>query len=219
MRKRIAVLVSGNGSNLERLVELTGNGSINGTVSLVIASNERAFAIERARDHGIDVHTLNSSEYSNSICYCDSILEKLDDYNIDLVILAGFLKILAGRVLDNFKDRIINLHPSLIPNFCGKGMYGERVHRAVLESGVKETGVTVHFVDEGTDTGPIILQKAVPVLVNDTVKTLAARISEVEHRLLPRAVHLFCQDRLRVEKRRVIIDGGGDEDGFTECLE
>ena len=219
MRKRIAVLVSGNGSNLERLVELTGNGSINGTVSLVIASNERAFAIERARDHGIDVHTLNSSEYSNSICYCDSILEKLDDYNIDLVILAGFLKILAGRVLDNFKDRIINLHPSLIPNFCGKGMYGERVHRAVLESGMKETGVTVHFVDEGTDTGPIILQKAVPVLVNDTVKTLAARISEVEHRLLPRAVHLFCQDRLRVEKRRVIIDGGGDEDGFTECLE
>ncbi len=219
MRKRIAVLVSGNGSNLERLVELTGNGSINGTVSLVIASNERAFAIERARDHGIDVHTLNSSEYSNSICYCDSILEKLDDYNIDLVILAGFLKILAGRVLDNFKDRIINLHPSLIPNFCGKGMYGERVHRAVLESGVKETGVTVHFVDEGTDTGPIILQKAVPVLVNDTVKTLAARISEVEHRLLPRAVRLFCQDRLRVEKRRVIIDGGGDEDGFTECLE
>jgi phosphoribosylglycinamide formyltransferase-1 len=219
LRKRIAVLVSGNGSNLERLVELTGNGSINGTVSLVIASNERAFAIERARDHGIDVHTLNSSEYSNSICYCDSILEKLDDYNIDLVILAGFLKILAGRVLDNFKDRIINLHPSLIPNFCGKGMYGERVHRAVLESGVKETGVTVHFVDEGTDTGPIILQKAVPVLVNDTVKTLAARISEVEHRLLPRAVRLFCQDRLRVEKRRVIIDGGGDEDGFTECLE
>mgnify|MGYP000947744170 FL=1 len=219
MRKRIAVLVSGNGSNLERLVELTGNGSINGTVSLVIASNERAFAIERARDHGIDVHTLNSSEYSNSICYCDSILEKLDDYNIDLVILAGFLKILAGRVLDNFKDRIINLHPSLIPNFCGKGMYGERVHRAVLESGMKETGVTVHFVDEGTDTGPIILQKAVPVLVNDTVKTLAARISEVEHRLLPRAVRLFCQDRLRVEKRRVIIDGGGDEDGFTECLE
>ena len=219
MRKRIAVLVSGNGSNLERLVELTGNGSINGTVSLVIASNERAFAIERARDHGIDVHTLNSSEYSNSICYCDSILEKLDDYNIDLVILAGFLKILAGRVLDNFKDRIINLHPSLIPNFCGKGMYGERVHRAVLESGMKETGVTVHFVDEGTDTGPIILQKAVPVLVNDTVKTLAARISEVEHRLLPRAVRLFCQDRLRVDKRRVIIDGGGDEDGFTECLE
>ncbi len=219
MRKRIAVLVSGNGSNLERLVELTGNGSINGTVSLVIASNERAFAIERARDHGIDVHTLNSSEYSNSICYCNSILEKLDDYNIDLVILAGFLKILAGRVLDNFKDRIINLHPSLIPNFCGKGMYGERVHRAVLESGMKETGVTVHFVDEGTDTGPIILQKAVPVLVNDTVKTLAARISEVEHRLLPRAVRLFCQDRLRVEKRRVIIDGGGDEDGFTECLE
>jgi phosphoribosylglycinamide formyltransferase-1 len=219
LRKRIAVLVSGNGSNLERLVELTGNGSINGTVSLVIASNERAFAIERARDHGIDVHTLNSSEYSNSICYCDSILEKLDDYNIDLVILAGFLKILAGRVLDNFKDRIINLHPSLIPNFCGKGMYGERVHRAVLESGMKETGVTVHFVDEGTDTGPIILQKAVPVLVNDTVKTLAARISEVEHRLLPRAVRLFCQDRLRVEKRRVIIDGGGDEDGFTECLE
>ena len=128
------------------------------------------------------------------------------DNKIDLVVLAGYMNILDIGIIKQYQNRIMNIHPSLIPSFCGRGYYGEKVHGAVLEYGVKVTGATVHFVDEGTDTGPIILQEAVPVLDNDTKETLAKRVLAVEHRLLPRAVQLFCDGKLKVEGRRVIIN-------------
>lgn len=215
MSKRIAVLVSGNGSNLERLIELSRAGFIDGEISLVISSNEKAFALERAKRHSIPSRILHFNSRSCD-AYSDVILQTIVDCEIDLIVLAGFLKILSGKIIERFRNRIINLHPSLIPSFCGKGMYGERVHRAVIESGVRITGATVHFVDGGTDTGPIILQEAVPVLCDDTVESLSGRVALVEHRLLPKAVSLFCKDRLTVRGKRVLITGGSYENSVVE---
>jgi phosphoribosylglycinamide formyltransferase-1 len=150
--------------------------------------------------------------------YSDAILQIVEDCRIDLIVLAGFLKILSGNIIERFRNRIINLHPSLIPSFCGKGMYGEKVHRAVIESGVRITGATVHFVDGGTDTGPIILQESVPVFCDDSVESLSGRVAQVEHRLLPKAVSLFCENRLTVMGKRVLITGGFYEDSVVERL-
>ena len=217
MPKRIAVLVSGNGSNLERLIELSVSGFIDGEISLVISSNEKAFALERAKRHSIPSHVVHYGGRSGGD-YSDAILQIVEDCRIDLIVLAGFLKILSGNIIERFRNRIINLHPSLIPSFCGKGMYGEKVHRAVIESGVRITGVTVHFVDGGTDTGPIILQESVPVFCDDSVESLSGRVALVEHRLLPKAVSLFCEDRLTVRGKRVLITGGLYENSAVERL-
>lgn len=217
MPKRIAVLVSGNGSNLERLIELSVSGFIDGEISLVISSNEKAFALERAKRHSIPSHVVHYDGRSGGD-YSDAILQIVEDCRIDLIVLAGFLKILSGNIIERFRNRIINLHPSLIPSFCGKGMYGERVHRAVIESGVRITGATVHFVDGGTDTGPIILQESVPVFCDDSVESLSGRVAQVEHRLLPKAVSLFCENRLTVMGKRVLITGGFYEDSVVERL-
>jgi phosphoribosylglycinamide formyltransferase-1 len=215
--KRIAVLVSGNGSNLERLIELSVSGFIDGEISLVISSNEKAFALERAKRHSIPSHVVHYGGRSGGD-YSDAILQIVEDCRIDLIVLAGFLKILSGNIIERFRNRIINLHPSLIPSFCGKGMYGEKVHRAVIESGVRITGATVHFVDGGTDTGPIILQESVPVFCDDSVESLSGRVAQVEHRLLPKAVSLFCENRLTVMGKRVLITGGFYEDSVVERL-
>ena len=217
MSKRIAVLVSGNGSNLERLIELSVSGFIDGEISLVISSNEKAFALERAKRHSIPSHVVHYGGRSGGD-YSDAILQIVEDCRIDLIVLAGFLKILSGNIIERFRNRIINLHPSLIPSFCGKGMYGEKVHRAVIESGVRITGATVHFVDGGTDTGPIILQESVPVFCDDSVESLSGRVAQVEHRLLPKAVSLFCENRLTVMGKRVLITGGFYEDSVVERL-
>ncbi|HNS66276.1 MAG TPA: phosphoribosylglycinamide formyltransferase [Mesotoga infera] len=217
MPKRIAVLVSGNGSNLERLIELSVSGFIDGEISLVISSNEKAFALERAKRHSIPSHVVHYGGRSGGD-YSDAILQIVEDCRIDLIVLAGFLKILSGNIIERFRNRIINLHPSLIPSFCGKGMYGEKVHRAVIESGVRITGATVHFVDGGTDTGPIILQESVPVFCDDSVESLSGRVAQVEHRLLPKAVSLFCENRLTVMGKRVLITGGFYEDSVVERL-
>ena len=200
MRKiRIAVLVSGGGTNLQTLIDAVDKGDINGEIAAVISDNENAYALERARKHGI------KAIYINRKLLAERLMAELQKLDIELVVLAGFLSILDRELVKAYEGRIINIHPSLIPSFCGKGFYGERVHKAALEYGVKVSGATVHFVDEGTDSGPIIFQEAVPVYFEDTSETLAARVLQVEHRLLPAAVGLFCEGRLRIEGRKVKI--------------
>ena len=200
MRKvRIAVLVSGGGTNLQTLIDAAEKGDINGEIAAVISDNENAYALERARKHGIKAIYINKKQLA------ERLIIELQRLDIELVVLAGFLSILDRELVKAYEGRIINIHPSLIPSFCGKGFYGERVHKAALEYGVKVSGATVHFVDEGTDSGPIIFQDAVPVYFEDTSETLAARVLQVEHRLLPAAVGLFCEGRLRIEGRKVKI--------------
>lgn len=200
MRKvRIAVLVSGGGTNLQTLIDAVDKGDINGEIAAVISDNENAYALERARKHGIKAIYINRKQLA------ERLIIELQRLDIELVVLAGFLSILDRELVKAYEGRIINIHPSLIPSFCGKGFYGERVHKAALEYGVKVSGATVHFVDEGTDSGPIIFQEAVPVYFEDTSETLAARVLQVEHRLLPAAVGLFCEGRLRIEGRKVKI--------------
>ena len=200
MRKvRIAVLVSGGGTNLQTLIDAAEKGDINGEIAAVISDNENAYALERARKHGIKAIYINRKQLA------ERLIIELQRLDIELVVLAGFLSIPDRELVKAYEGRIINIHPSLIPSFCGKGFYGERVHKAALEYGVKVSGATVHFVDEGTDSGPIIFQEAVPVYFEDTSETLAARVLQVEHRLLPAAVGLFCEGRLRIEGRKVKI--------------
>jgi len=196
---RIAVLVSGGGTNLQTLIDAAEKGDINGEIAAVISDNENAYALERVRKHGIKAIYINRKQLA------ERLIIELQRLDIELVVLAGFLSILDRELVKAYEGRIINIHPSLIPSFCGKGFYGERVHKAALEYGVKVSGATVHFVDEGTDSGPIIFQEAVPVYFEDTSETLAARVLQVEHRLLPAAVGLFCEGRLRIEGRKVKI--------------
>lgn len=200
MRKvRIAVLVSGGGTNLQTLIDAIEKGDINGRIEAVISDHEGAYALERAKKHNIKAVYINRNQLS------ENLLPELQKLNIELIVLAGFLSILDRELVKAYEGRIINIHPSLIPSFCGKGFYGEKVHKAALDYGVKVSGATVHFVDEGTDSGPIILQESVPVYIEDTIETLAARVLQVEHRLLPAAVGLFCEGRLCIVGRKVNI--------------
>lgn len=200
MRKvRIAVLVSGSGTNLQAIIDSIHEGRINGEIIAVISDNEKAYAIERAKKYGLKAFCIDRKSSA------DILLRELKSLDVELVVLAGYLTILGRELVRAYEGRIINIHPSLIPAFCGKGFYGERVHKAAVEYGVKVSGATVHFVDEGTDSGPIILQEPVTVYPEDTAETLAARVLELEHRLLPKAVGLFCEGRLRIEGRKVII--------------
>ncbi|NLK38802.1 MAG: phosphoribosylglycinamide formyltransferase [Clostridiales bacterium] len=205
--KNIAVLVSGGGTNLQALIDATVAGKIrNGRISIVLSSRRDAYALERARAACIDCCVLEPKDYSGRDNYSKALAQRLLEHKIDLVVLAGFMHILSSEFIKHFENRIINVHPSLIPSFCGDGFYGLRVHEAVLEKGVKLTGATVHFVNEITDGGPIILQKAVPVFADDTAKTLQERVMrEAEWQILPEAVSLFCEGRLLVEGGRVII--------------
>ncbi|MGI6702960.1 MAG: phosphoribosylglycinamide formyltransferase [Clostridia bacterium] len=214
--KSIAVLASGRGTNLQSLIDGINSGSIkNAALKLVVSDNQRAYALERAMTGGIEAIWINPQAYKGRGDYNDAIMEEFRKRDIDLVVLAGYMRILSAAFVRAYRDAIINVHPSLIPSFCGKGYYGERVHREALEYGVKVTGATVHFVDEGTDTGPIILQQAVEVLPGDTVDSLAKRVLQVEHTLLPRAVDLYCRGCLSIEGRRVIICG--ENNGGALC--
>lgn len=201
----IAVLVSGGGTNMQAVIDHTEKGDINGEIKVVISSNSKAFALERAAKHHIEGFYIGKENYPDIEKRTDAIIKILEDRNIGLVILAGYMSILDSKFIDKFRNKIINIHPSLIPSFCGKGYYGQKVHQAVLDYGVKLTGATVHFVDEEADTGPVILQQAVEVKDDDTVETLATRVLEVEHQLLPKAVQLFCDGKLSLEGRRVRI--------------
>jgi phosphoribosylglycinamide formyltransferase-1 len=212
------VLISGGGTNLQALIDAIEDGRIpDARIVVVISNRKTAYGLERARAHGIPAECVLKKDFESEEAFNGAILERLKFYRVDLVVLAGYLSILSPEVVRAYPNRIINIHPSLIPAFCGKGFYGERVHRAVLEYGVKITGATVHFVDEGTDTGPIILQRPVEVRDDDDVHSLAARVLEVEHQLLPEAVRLFVEGRLVVEGRKVRILGGSEREHEKAC--
>jgi phosphoribosylglycinamide formyltransferase-1 len=201
---RIAVLISGSGSNLQAIIDKIEKKEINGELVVVISNKENAYGLERAKKCDIeglfiDSTTTDQDEYNRLIL--NALLER----NIELVILAGYLKILDKKIIEAYKDRIINIHPSLIPSFCGKGFYGLKVHQSVVDYGVRISGATVHFVDEKADNGPIILQKAIPLDFDDTAESLQRKVLILEHELLPEAVKLFCDGKLSVIGRKVSI--------------
>ena len=205
--KRIAVLVSGGGTNLQALIDAQRRGEIvGGEIAAVISSKPGAYALERARRAGIPGYVVSRKDYDTNQAMTAALVDKLSGLDIDLVVLAGFMVIFTREMVDAYPNAILNVHPALIPSFCGKGYYGLHVHERALEYGVKVSGATVHFVSEECDGGPIVLQKAVEVAENDTPETLQRRIMEqAEWVILPRAVSLFCQGRLRVEGRTVRI--------------
>lgn len=196
MLKNIAVLVSGGGTNLQALIDAQDAGKIkSGKIKLVISNNKNAFALERAKKAGIDSLVISKKELGSQQLFEDELIKKLDDEKIDLIVLAGFMCILTEKFTSHFANRIINVHPSLIPSFCGKGYYGLKVHEAALEYGVKVSGATVHFVNEIPDGGEIILQKAVSIKKNDTPEILQKRIMEqAEWKILPKAVEMVCKN-------------------------
>ena len=201
--KKIAVLISGGGSNLQAVIDKVHKKD--GIIDVVISDEDDAYGLTRAKNADIDTLVINNKSYPTREEFADKIKEELLKRNIDLIVLAGFMKILPPSFAKTFKNRIINVHPSLIPSFCGKGYYGIKVHEAVLNYGAKITGATVHFADEGADTGPIIIQGTVPVFTEDTPEILQKRVLEVEHMILPKAVSLFCLDKLVVKGRIVYI--------------
>ena len=201
-KTRIAVLVSGGGTNLQALIDSEKSGIIkNGHIELVISSNPSAFAITRANNAGIPAVVVSKKECGSQEAFEEKMKRVLSDYNIDLIVLAGFLSILSADFTKTYSNRIINVHPSLIPSFCGKGFYGLKVHEAALEYGVKITGATVHFVNEIPDGGKIILQKSVSIRKNDTAETLQKRVmQQAEWKILPRAVEIVSKDILSERK-------------------
>lgn len=204
---RIAVLVSGGGTNLQALIDSQKNGEIkNGEIKLVLSSTSKAYALERAKKENIKTEVLLRKTFKTMDDYSDALISILNENQIDLVVLAGFMTIISEKVTKAFENKIMNVHPSLIPSFCGEGFYGLHVHEAVLEKGVKVTGATVHFVNEECDGGAIILQKAVEIDQNDTSETLQKRVMEnAEWKILPKAVSLFCEEKLNVKNNRVVI--------------
>lgn len=207
MSKRIAVLVSGGGTNLQALLDAQGRGElVNGTISAVISSSPEAYALKRAERAGVPGHVLRREDYPDVDAMTRALVALLRSLKIDLVVMAGYMTIVSNALFQAYENAVINIHPSLIPSFCGRGCYGLHVHEKALEYGVKVSGATVHFVNEECDAGPIILQQAAEVLPDDTPESLQRRIMEqCEWKLLPRAVSLFCQDRLKVEGRTVRI--------------
>ncbi len=203
----IAVLVSGGGTNLQALIDAQQAGQIkNGKIACVIASKPGIYALERAAKAEIPTEILVRKQYPTMEDYDKALINTLERYEIDLIVLAGFMTIISDKVIRHYENRMINIHPSLIPSFCGEGFYGLRVHEAALEKGVKVTGATVHFVNEVCDGGPIILQKAVEVQQGDTPETLQRRVmEEAEWKILPRAVSLYCEGRLKVAENHVLI--------------
>ena len=193
---RISVLVSGNGSNLQCIIDAVEDGRIaNSKIVGVISSSENAYALERARQHEIPAAAVTKYEYADMRDRMDAILKILDGEHPDLIVLAGYLSILPAKVVEKYRGRIINIHPALLPKFGGKDFYGIHVHEAVLEAGEKESGATVHYVDEGVDTGQIILQEKVPVLPGDDPQTLRERVLEIEHKILPEAIAMIEKAR------------------------
>ena len=205
---KVGVLVSGGGTNLQAILDAIDSGKItNAEISLVISNNPNAYALERAKKAGIEGICISPKSYENRDAFNAAFLEKLDAAKVDLVVLAGFLVVIPEIMIKKYRNRIINIHPSLIPSFCGTGYYGLKVHEGVLARGVKVTGATVHFVDEGTDTGPIILQKAVVVQQDDTPEVLQRRVmEEAEWQIMPQAIDLIANGKVSVADGRVRID-------------
>ena len=206
---KVAVLVSGGGTNLQAILDAIDEGRItNARVDVVISNNPGAYALERAKGHGIEALCISPKDYESREAFNEAFLAKLDSYQVDLVVLAGFLVVIPEQMIAQYRNRIINIHPSLIPSFCGKGFYGLHVHEAALKRGVKISGATVHFVTEVCDGGPIILQKAVKIEPDDTPQSLQRSVMEkAEWKILPQAVSLFCQDKIEVRDGRTVIHG------------
>lgn len=204
---KLAVLVSGGGTNLQAILDAIDTGKItNAQVEVVISNNPGAYALERAAKCGVEGICISPKEYENRAAFNTAFLDKLNSYEVDLVVMAGFLVVLPPEMIAQYRNRIINIHPSLIPSFCGTGYYGLKVHEGALARGVKVTGATVHFVDEGTDTGPIILQKAVEVCEGDTPEILQRRVMEqAEWKILPKAIDLIANDKVSVADGHVTI--------------
>ena len=202
---RILVCVSGGGTNLQAVIDAIGSGSLTNTEIIgVISNNKNAYALTRAEQNGIDAVCVSPKDFPDREAFNRAFLEKVNEYHPDLIVLAGFLVAIPAAMIESYRNRIINIHPSLIPSFCGVGFYGLKVHEAALARGVKVTGATVHFVDEGTDTGPIILQKSVQVHQDDTPKTLQQRVmEEAEWQLLPQAIDMIANGRISVEDVKV----------------
>ena len=207
---RLGVLVSGGGTNLQAILDAIDAGTVtNAEVALVISNNAGAYALTRARNHGIRAVCISPKDYSDREEFHRALLEELKKNNIDLVVLAGYLVAIPPMIVDAFPYRIINIHPSLIPSFCGTGFYGLKVHEGALARGVRVTGATVHFVDAGTDTGPIILQKAVEVQEGDTPESLQRRVMEqAEWKILPHAIDLIANNKVTVQNGKVIVKDG-----------
>lgn len=202
---KLAVLVSGGGTNLQALMDQIEQNKLPGVkIEVVISNKAGAYALERAKLQGIPAEAIVKKDYADKELFAEALLNLIDRYEVDLVVLAGCLLIIPECVIHKYKDRIINIHPSLIPSFCGGGFYGLKVHEGVLTRGVKVTGATVHFVDEGTDTGPIILQKAVMVQEDDTAEILQKRVMEqAEWEILPEAVRLIAENKIVIENNIV----------------
>lgn len=204
---KVVVMVSGGGTNLQAVIDGVKNGTItNAEIVGVISNNKNAYALKRAEENGIPNVCVSPKDFAAREEFNEKLLEAVDAYTPDLVVLAGFLVVIPPAMIEKYRNRMINIHPSLIPSFCGKGFYGLKVHEAALERGVKVVGATVHFVDEGTDTGPIILQKAVDVQQGDTPEILQRRVmEEAEWIIMPEAIDLIANGRVRVEGHRTII--------------
>lgn len=205
---KLAVCVSGGGTNLQAIIDAIDSGRItNAQIEVVISNNANAYALERADRNGIKNICISPKDFDTREAFNDAFIKELDSYNVDLVVLAGFLVVIPPEMIKKYRNRIINIHPSLIPSFCGTGYYGLKVHEGVLSRGVKVTGATCHFVDEGTDTGPIILQKAVEVEQDDTPEVLQRRVMEqAEWIIMPKAIDLIANGKITVEDGKVIID-------------
>lgn len=205
--RRLGVLVSGGGTNLQAIIDRIEDKTItNAEIAVVISNNQGAYALERAKTHGIQAECISPKDFADREEFHKALLKELQKNKVDLVVLAGYLVAIPPVIVEAYPNRIINIHPSLIPSFCGTGFYGLKVHEGVLDRGVKVTGATVHFVDTGTDTGPIILQKAVEVQNGDTPQILQKRVmEEAEWKILPAAIDLIANDRVTVENNKVFI--------------
>lgn len=204
---RVGVMVSGGGTNLQAIIDSVNNGTItNASIEVVVSNNYNAYALERAKNSGIEAVCVSPKDYAERSQYNEELIKTLDSYKLDLIVLAGCMVVLPKELIEKYRNRIINIHPALIPSFCGKGFYGLHVHEKVLERGVKLTGATVHFVDEGTDTGPIILQKTVEVKYGDTPEVLQKRVMEqAEWKILPQAINLIANGKILIENSFVRI--------------
>lgn len=204
--KKIAVFVSGSGSNLQAIIDACESGYISkGKIEIVFSNKEDAYGLQRAKKHNIKTLFLSPDDFKTREEYDKVVATKMNELNIDLICLAGYMRILTPVFLDTFKGKIMNIHPALLPEFGGKGMYGIYVHEAVLKAGKKESGCTVHFVDYGTDTGPVILQRKVPVLDGDTPEILQKRVLEQEHLAYKEAIKLFTEDKLEIIQKKIKI--------------
>ena len=201
---RVGVMVSGGGTNLQAILDAIDAGKItNASVEVVISNKKDAYALERAKKHNIAAQAVSPKDYETRDAFNQALIKAVDSYNLDLIVLAGFLVVLPKEFVQKYEGRIINIHPSLIPSFCGDGFYGLHVHEAALKRGVKVTGATVHFVDEGTDTGPIIYQKAVEILPNDTPEVLQKRVMEqAEWKILPAAIDAIANNRIKYAEEK-----------------